>query len=366
MSKSEAGKGGTYRKVDGKKYRENYDRVFRNLIEENKMGNITGNSFGDVDRHQEVQQVFNKLRGLLVDLQLHVQDNYSLVQKLQEFIPHLKRTDKDHGSLPFYSTQYVSTKTNRDHCLVCLVSKVVQTYWDFADDTIEDSEMVLFFTQVTTLESIAADGFSNYRVTGKYPTFYLDTVTNIERALAAVENAAQIAAEEEAQIKADAENPTQEQSSGESGADSTPQNEGETDTSGSEVSSSTNVEVEDEVVTDDANSSDVDTPAEESKSADQNNNVDSDQLSTELADKCSGDCDSCTDKVCDDSETKDIPPIPDDDVAPLDDDHNLLASGGYQETDQEEEEVEDAACNIAEETEEPEHTDEEIEDTGPQ
>ena len=246
----------------------------------------TGYGFGDVDKHQEKKNVYNKLRAAIDSLQRHFLRDHSLVQKLQGFIPHLNRTDKDHGSLPFFSKEYVSLKPKREHCVLCLVSKVVQDYWDFADDTIEDSEMVLFFKNITILEAIAADGFVSYRVTGKYPVFYIDTITNIETALAAVEDAAQIEADEQAQIDA--------------GID-----EAEYASRGEETD-------DDENDATDAGSAGGanDSPATQAESVDKTPDGDNDQLPTELADKCSGDCDTCNDKVCDTTEAKGIPDVP--------------------------------------------------------
>lgn len=277
--------------------------------------NLTGNSFGDIDKHQAKREVYNKLRAVLDGLQRHFLRDHSLVQKLQGFIPHLKRTDKDHGGLPFFSIAYASLKPKREHCVLCLVSKVVQDYWDFADDTIEDSEMVLFFKNITTLEAIVADGFANYRVTGKFPVFYLDTVANIEKALAAVENAAQIEKEEQAEIDADqegAKNPT----------------EDEQNTSDLEESNSTDVEtvypegftdgVTDDDTNDDVNDAagDNDSGGDDTTTAkpeviDKTPDGGGDQLSTELADACSGDCDTCVDQVCDTKEASGIPDVPD-------------------------------------------------------
>lgn len=303
LSKSEAGKGSDYRPAS-KKYYEECERLFGpsklnvwprdengNLIEGEKMtDNLTGNSFGDIDKHQAKREVYTKLRAVLDDLQRHFLQDHSLVQKLQGFIPHLKRTDKDHGGLPFFSQEYVSLKPKREHCILCLVSKVVQDYWDFADDTIEDSEMVLFFKHVTILEAIVADGFTNYRVTGKFPAFYLDTVTNIEKALTAVENAAQIEAEEQAEINADQED--------QQGRDT----EIETD-------DDTNDAVNDAVSDNDSGSDDTTTA--EPEVIDKTPDGGGDQLSTELADACSGDCDTCVDKVCDAKEASGIPDVPD-------------------------------------------------------
>lgn len=381
LSKSEAGKGSDYRPVS-KKYYEECERLFgpsklnvwprdKNgiLIEGEKMtDNLTGNSFGDIDKHQAKKNVYNKLRAVLDGLQRHFLRDHSLVQKLQGFIPHLKRTDKDHGGLPFFSIAYTSLKPKREHCVLCLVSKVVQDYWDFADDTIEDSEMVLFFKNITTLEAIVADGFANYRVTGKFPAFYLDTVANIEKALAAVENAAQIEKEEQAEIDADQE-----------------------DQQGRNMEIETDDDTNDDVndAAGDNDSGGDNTTTAEPEVIDKTPDGGGDQLSTELADACSGDCDTCVDPVCDTKEASGIPDVPDEEdqeevtqAVDLDEDAAARAADqavDLEEYDQDDDGVDDNRTEQPEGTnddgtvileyegeqhkltppEEPEHTDEE-------
>lgn len=299
MSNGNAGKGSRFRKVDGDKYRKNYDRVFGKQEKKNMAQDKTGHSFGDIDKHQEKQGLYNRIRSILEALQRLLADDHAFVRACQGYIPHLKRTDKDCGSLPFYSQTYTSQKTNKNHCLLCVISRVVQDYWLVADDNVEltGGQVTEVYDAVDRLEHIVANGFDQYRVAGKFPEFHLLTVDEID-ALEQVIPEGFDAAAEQAEIEAGAEtsDPTE---------------------AGSEESSSTQSEQEQEDGTDeqiadtaddnDSGDEDTEAPAEPAEQAAGSTD---DQLSTELADKCSGDCDTCDDQVCDTAEAKGIPDVP--------------------------------------------------------
>ena len=319
MNNGQAGKGDTFRKVDGDKYRKNYDRIFGKQ-ESKKMTSSDNNtqSFGDIDKHQLKKGVFDRLRAVLVGLARHYTQDYGFTRKLQEFGPQLKRTDKDHGSLPFYSKEYTSVKANRDHCILCVISKAVQDYWDFYDDTIEDAELVLFFKQIGILEAIVTEGFASYRVTGKVGRFYLDTILNIEAALAAEENPA-AAEEEQAEVEAD-------KLAEETVAETVGSEEFEAAEAAEDEANENFTETGQEKVSEESTS-------KGSSSIDARSD-DSDQLSTELADQCSSDCDTCENKVCETAEAKDIPAVPEEeDVTPLDDSNIDIFEGEDQGDD---------------------------------
>ncbi|MBW8002583.1 MAG: hypothetical protein FVQ80_11260 [Planctomycetes bacterium] len=292
MSNGQAGKGDTFRKVDGAKYRENYDRIFgRKDMAATNNNTGEGQVFGDIDKHQMIQGICNRLRRVLETLQKVLADDHAFVRAAQGFIPHLKRTDKDRGSLPLYSQTYNSKKTNRNHCVLCVISRVVQDYWDLADDTITPDKEQLLLVKLGLLETFAAKGFDNYRVTGNLEGgFYLDTIDNIEAALADKDNAAEIDANEQAEFEAKGEiNPDPTEGS-----------------PVSEESNSTDAEGE----TDEDKNVDVSSEQPEDKNVD----VSSEQLSTELADSCAGDCNTCESHACDTDEAKGIPEVPEEEL----------------------------------------------------
>lgn len=138
--------------------------------------------FGDTKAHQAVSAIYNRIRAAIETIAYRQPTLVNLTRQVQGFIPLLKRTDKDEGGLPFYSKAYTSQKTNREHCLMCILSFLVQEFWDYKESTEEFGEDRLknLEVQLALLEAIAADGLSIYRVTGKFPHYHLITKAELD------------------------------------------------------------------------------------------------------------------------------------------------------------------------------------------
>ena len=287
--------------------------------------------FGDIDAAKSKQELNARIKVVLTVLfQFFAGSRANTANMIQNFIPHLKRTDRDCGSLPFYSKTYTSHKTNKEHLLLCMISKVVQVYWDMVDDTktMTTDEVVEFTAELMALEQIAKDGFDLYRVHGKFPNFKLmskEQITEIEVEEAKAErdeaNRKEDAMNQQKEDEAEAKNlMDQALGSNDSTSDDSPSTQStETEAAGTDEQVGTDGEVFEEaagaangaVI---AETDDVPLESESSKdtlkestdatasSKEETGSLDtedsSDQLSTEEADKCGGDCDTCETHAC--------------------------------------------------------------------
>ncbi len=232
-----------------------------------------GRTFGDAKKHQAVAEMYNRLR-IVIEIFCKSEAKNNALRLMQNFVPHLKRTDRDAGGLPFYSVTPESRKGNRNHCLICVVSYTIQKFWDYREPSIETSEEDLLdlLNQIIHLERIAKCGLSEYRVHGKYPVFrlvHVDDLERIEKAeeAADAELAERLAKENEEAVKAEAEGATTYEED---------QIADQKETATIQVMSGMDTLTEMEV------------PVKKDN-----------DLSTEAADACNGECDSCTDRVCD-------------------------------------------------------------------
>jgi hypothetical protein len=396
--------------------------------------------FGDIDAAKAKADVNARIKAVLTLLfQMFTGARNNTANMIQNFIPHLKRTDRDCGSLPFFSKTYDSHKTNKEHILLSMISKVIQVYWSVASGNKEQytGEFDELTEKLELLEEIAKNGFDEYRVHGKYPNFRLmskEQVAQLEVAEAQAERDEANRKEDEAnqraadadeaknlmeqaqgsnvstsetspstqstqtevagtdeQVKSDEEifqdaaaaaNGTA--SLGESSEEGSPEQESSHDSDDStkkESTDSSSAPQEGTATTnDDAVKNEV-TQQEGSSTAsssDQQAASDSadDQLSTEEADKCGGDCDTCETHAC---ETKDEAPAETEAerVAQQDADGEQ-----YPDVEQLEQTAKDVPPMPEEETQthpadltldnaddddqEPDHTAEEVEDSGHQ
>lgn len=140
------------------------------------------NSLGDTKAYQATLAIYNRIRSAIETIAYRQKTLVNLTRQVQGFIPLLKRTDKDQGGLPFYSKAYTSQKTNREHCLMCVLSFLVQEYWDYKESIEEfgGDRLKNLEVQLTLLEAIATDGLLVYRVTGKFPSYHLVTKTELD------------------------------------------------------------------------------------------------------------------------------------------------------------------------------------------
>ncbi len=240
------------------------------------MTNNRNNNLVQPDVHLAKQRRYDKLRDIILKLSALKYKKQPINRMIQNFIPMLKRTDKDCGSLPFYSQTYTSKKPNREHCLLCVISMLVQVYWDIAAGNRDEDIMSVFDIHLELLENIYEIGFDKYRVAGKFPQHVLMTKEDI----IAEDNAAQVAAIEEAKQERAEDDMKQEE-----------EQPPEPRELGMQDAKALNAQVGAEV----AEEHDRIDAAKQQRKA----QPVEDQLSVEDADACSGDCDTCEDQVCD-------------------------------------------------------------------
>jgi hypothetical protein len=260
-----------------------------------RMANERVNKLTDPDIHLMKLDYYKRLRGALQAISMFVFRMPTTNNMILNFIPHLKRTDRDCGGLPLYTRAYTSAKANKEHALLCVISMVIQVWWDINAGTLsvtEDSifdELDVFDANLALLEGIAKDGMGAYKLYGKAPVFEILTR---QEAIDRDNKIEPDPAEEEEVRKIDAEN-AKELMNAELG-ESQEEDSTETDTSDSDPSNSTK-------------SSETEAKNEDTQQEGSSEASSSDQLSVEDADKCCSDCDNCTDRVCelDDQEADD-------------------------------------------------------------
>jgi hypothetical protein len=279
--------------------------------------------FGDIDRQKEIANVTARIKAALMLLfQMFAGPRASTSRKLQNFIPHLRRTDRDCGSLPFFSKDYHTQKTNKEHVLLTIASKVVQEFWRFVSPTAEMSktDAKIFLGYVALLEAVAKDGFDKFQVYGTFPKFTLMSKANIdaiELEDAKKERAAAAAQEEkEQQTAEDAVEAKNLMNAVLDGDTSGSVQSSSTDAAETELGEQSGSQSDDAENTDD---SDDDTKEESGDSSSETEAVppvkpialigdgnSTDQVSVEDADACVGDCDDCDNAACQANETAEV------------------------------------------------------------
>jgi hypothetical protein len=135
----------------------------------------------DPDVHLAKKERYDRLRAAIQTLSTKRYRKMPMNRWLLNFIPLLKRTDRDCGALPVYSREYTAQKPNKDHALLCLISMLVQVYWSIADESIatDSIEYSEFDSRLERLELIVATGYDNYVIAGKSPHYMLLTEAEI-------------------------------------------------------------------------------------------------------------------------------------------------------------------------------------------
>jgi hypothetical protein len=268
--------------------------------------------FGDIDKAKADKIINARIKAALMLLfQMFTGARNNTANMIQNFIPHLKRTDRDISSLPFFGKAYVSHKTNREHILLTKISMIVQNYWKLVSDKPElgKNETAEFLAELELIEQIAKKGFDNYRVFGVFPKFTLLDKAKID--LLEVEDVKKERAEAE---KAE----EREQQARKDEAEGKNLMAAELDSGGStsDDSDSTDaVETEDVPLADESGATNGDSEsagnqpsAEETipsapEAASSKAPQPKDELSTEEADACGGDCDDCDNGACQTNQT---------------------------------------------------------------
>ena len=249
-------------------------------------------TFGDTKKHQIVEEMYDRLRRV-VEVFCRSEAKNNVLRAIQNFVPHLKRTDRDVGALPLYSDVPTSRKTNREHCLLCVLSYAVQKFWDYRDPDVVSTEADLLelLTHITFLEKVAKLGLAQYRVHGKYPKFSLVHVDDI----AQLENEEEAADQElAARMKQENIEATKaERTGGISPGYLDHDSRTDEQIANSEPSTTSAEENADHV------KNAVEVRADKKQTVTEAKGVKDDAAMVETADQCGGDCDTCTDRVCD-------------------------------------------------------------------
>lgn len=273
--------------------------------------------FGNIDEAKAKASLNAEIKSMLMLLfQMFSGARQNTANKIHNFIPHLKRTDRDCGSLPFYSRTFTSMKTNKEHILLSMISMVVQTYWDIVDSakTVDIKVIDEFSDVMAVLNEISKGSIDNFGVYGtnfKFSLMSKDRLDEIEveqnkkeqREAEQKEDQEQQARKDEAEGKKlmEAELGSAETQSQDSDSLSTQSDVTEADGSDEEIfeeaAGAANGAAPLALVENVDDSSSSVAPDETASTKD------GDQVSTEDADACSGDCDSCVNPACQTNQT---------------------------------------------------------------
>ncbi len=113
------------------------------------------NSFGDTEFYQVKQEIKKRFDKILIALQKTVEKNGYAVVTVQRFRNCLNNPGlvfQDTSRLPFYSVTDSSSKRNKIHCVLCIVSYTVQLYWRFCSGNKEVKDIIN--EHITMLENI--------------------------------------------------------------------------------------------------------------------------------------------------------------------------------------------------------------------
>jgi hypothetical protein len=256
--------------------------------------------FGDIDVAKANAEMAARIKAVLTLLfQMFSGSRNNTANMIQNFIPHLKRTDRDYSSLPFFGKAYTTHKTNKEHILLTKISKIIQAYWDYVDAKIDMpiEEYAEFAAELKLIEQIAGHGLDTYHVHGEFPNFTLMSKAQIDLAEiedAKVERAEAERTEEKEQQQVSDTAEAKKLMDEALGSEEPPVSTADTSTDAAETELGESSEEQLQDVVDSSDSSDD--MAEESDNS--SSDTDDDQLSTEKADACGGDCDTCETHAC--------------------------------------------------------------------
>jgi hypothetical protein len=278
--------------------------------------------FGNLEEAKAKANLNAEIKAMLMLLfQMFSGARQNTANKIHNFIPHLKRTDRDCGSLPFYSNTFTSHKTNKEHILLSMISMVIQTYWDIVDEAKEVKIEVIdeFSDVLTILKEISTSNIDDF---GVYP------ISNLRFSLMSKENLDKIEVEEARKERAEAEQAEEREAQArkdeaegkelmekELGSEDTSTENTDDSASSEEETVSGEVPLKSES-TDSTleNGASENTKVEESSSAKSEDDAApsttipklvEDQVSTDDADKCDGNCDDCDNPGCQSNEKED-------------------------------------------------------------
>lgn len=120
------------------------------------------------------QKYLKRFEQLLIDLQ-NFSINGHFKQIIQRFRSCLEPDEAQNETrLPFFSYDAVSRNANKDKCVLCVLSYVVQKYWELCDDNLHLEGIVDSY--LSMLEEYAKLGRKAFKITGKFPKFYLEKI----------------------------------------------------------------------------------------------------------------------------------------------------------------------------------------------
>lgn len=123
---------------------------------------------------KEIKKRFEKI---LTDLRKTVERNGYAIQTVERFRGCLENPENNSvDQLPFYSDTVFSHKRSKTSCILCMVSCIVQLYWEFCTGNQEQRKII--DACLDSLERYAAKGLAAFKIAGtRYPHgFYLEEI----------------------------------------------------------------------------------------------------------------------------------------------------------------------------------------------
>ncbi len=122
-----------------------------------------GHSFGNVEHYQAVKAIKERFNKVLTDLQKTVKQNGYAVQTVQRFRGCLENpANNDVFRLPFYSSTLLSATRHKIRCILCVISFIMQSYWEFCTGDKEARKIIA--AGLSDLENYAEKGLKAFKI----------------------------------------------------------------------------------------------------------------------------------------------------------------------------------------------------------
>ena len=132
---------------------------------------MTQSGFGDVDFYQQKKQIVERFNAIVPKLKV-LDKGYYYMQAVQRLRDALTFTTRDLGKLPVFSINGLSLDKKKTTCVLYLMARFVQYYWNFCD---RSRGMEVPELDLEQLESIASEGLDVFEIKGdKHPGYYLE------------------------------------------------------------------------------------------------------------------------------------------------------------------------------------------------
>lgn len=120
------------------------------------------------------QKFTERFEKLFIDLQgFSISGHFK--QTIQRFRPCLQPNEAlNESRLPFLNYNINSRKTDKNQCVLCILSFVIQEYWKFCNGNLNLEPGIIFLLEL--LERYAKNGREAYKIAGEFPKFYLKKI----------------------------------------------------------------------------------------------------------------------------------------------------------------------------------------------